>query len=83
MTMNTRSFYPGVFSAALLALAFVTSATAALPQFVKGEPVTSLAPLVEAASPAVVNIRVTLSAVSSACLMVAVDLAKSQAPDPG
>jgi len=59
MTMNTRSFYPGVFSAALLALAFVTSATAALPQFVKGEPVTSLAPLVEAASPAVVNIRVS------------------------
>jgi serine protease Do/serine protease DegQ len=57
--MKTRSFYPGVFSAALLALAFVTSATAALPQFVKGEPVTSLAPLVEAASPAVVNIRVS------------------------
>jgi len=34
-------------STLLLALAFVTSAYAALPQSVKGEPVTSLAPLVE------------------------------------
>jgi Do/DeqQ family serine protease len=46
-------------SALLFALAFLTSATAALPQSVKGEPVTSLAPLVEEVSPAVVNIRVS------------------------
>ncbi len=46
-------------STLLFALAYVTSATAALPQSVKGEPVTSLAPLVEEVSPAVVNIRVS------------------------
>jgi Do/DeqQ family serine protease len=46
-------------STLLFALAYVTSATAALPQNVKGEPVTSLAPLVEEVSPAVVNIRVS------------------------
>lgn len=41
---------------ALLALA--TGAQAQIPQFVKGEPVVSLAPLVEEVAPAVVNIRV-------------------------
>ena len=46
-------------STLLFALAFVTSAYAALPQSVKGEPVTSLAPLVEEVSAAVVNIRVS------------------------
>ena len=46
-------------STALFALALATSAYAALPQSVKGEPVTSLAPLVEEVSPAVVNIRVS------------------------
>jgi serine protease Do/serine protease DegQ len=46
-------------STVLLALAFATSAHAAMPQIVKGQPVTSLAPLVEEASPAVVNIRVS------------------------
>ena len=55
MTTNTRIFIPAL----LLALATLTSAYAALPQSVKGEPVTSLAPLVEEASPAVVNIRVS------------------------
>ena len=47
------------FAAVLLALAFIGSASAAMPQNVKGEPVTSLAPLVEEVSPAVVNIRVS------------------------
>jgi serine protease Do/serine protease DegQ len=51
-------------STLLLALAFVTSAYAALPQSVKGEPVTSLAPLVEEVSPAVVNIRVSQTVTS-------------------
>lgn len=51
-------------SALLFALAFLTSATAALPQSVKGEPVTSLAPLVEEVSPAVVNIRVSQTVTS-------------------
>ncbi|MCH8248106.1 MAG: Do family serine endopeptidase [Proteobacteria bacterium] len=46
-------------TALLLAVAYVAAAQSALPQSVKGEPVTSLAPLVEAASPAVVNIRVS------------------------
>jgi serine protease Do/serine protease DegQ len=40
-------------------LGLVASAQAALPQVVKGKPVTSLAPLVEEVSPAVVNIRVS------------------------
>ena len=53
MTMKTRLFIPA------LLLAFATSTLAALPQSVKGEPVTSLAPLVEEAAPAVVNIRVS------------------------
>ncbi len=55
MTTKTRFFIPAL----LLALATLGSAYAALPQVVKGEPVTSLAPLVEEASPAVVNIRVS------------------------
>ncbi len=55
MTMNTRL----TLSALLLALALATQAHGALPQSVEGEPVVSLAPLVEAASPAVVNIRVS------------------------
>lgn len=46
-------------SALILALCYATSLHAALPQFVKGEPVKSLAPLVEEVSPAVVNIRVS------------------------
>jgi len=46
-------------STLILVLAFVTSAYAALPLSVKGEPVTSLAPLVEEVSAAVVNIRVS------------------------
>lgn len=46
-------------TALLLAVAYVAAAQSALPQSVKGEPVTSLAPLVEEASPAVVNIRVS------------------------
>ena len=53
MTMKTRLFIPA------LLLALTTATFAALPQSVKGEPVTSLAPLVEEASPAVVNIRVS------------------------
>lgn len=55
MTMKMRL----PFSTLLLALALVTSAHAALPLSVKGKPVTSLAPLVEEVSPAVVNIRVS------------------------
>lgn len=46
-------------TALLLAVAYVAAAQSALPQSVKGEPVTSLAPLVEEVSPAVVNIRVS------------------------
>ena len=46
-------------SALLFALTCVTSADADLPQSVKGVSVTSLAPLVEEVSPAVVNIRVS------------------------
>ena len=45
-------------AAVLLALVSMTATEAALPQNVKGEAVTSLAPLVEDVSPAVVNIRV-------------------------
>ncbi len=55
MMMKTRLFSAILF----LALAGAASAQAALPQIVKGEPVTSLAPLVEEVSPAVVNIRVS------------------------
>ncbi len=40
-------------------LGLAASAQAALPEVVKGEPVASLAPLVEEVSPAVVNIRVS------------------------
>ncbi len=47
-----------LISALLFVLLATTAANAQLPQFVKGEPVTSLAPLVEEVSPAVVNIRV-------------------------
>ncbi|HNP37071.1 MAG TPA: Do family serine endopeptidase [Woeseiaceae bacterium] len=45
------------FSLALFVL-YTTGAGAALPTAIGGQPVTSLAPLVEATSPAVVNIRV-------------------------
>jgi serine protease Do/serine protease DegQ len=55
MTTKTRLLIPSL----LLALATLGTAYAALPQNVKGEPVTSLAPLVEEVSPAVVNIRVS------------------------
>ena len=55
MTTKLRLFFPTL----LIALACAMSAYAALPQSVRGEPVTSLAPLVEEASPAVVNIRVS------------------------
>jgi serine protease Do/serine protease DegQ len=55
MTMKSRLFLPAL----ILAVAYASSAFAALPQSVKGEPVTSLAPLVEQVSPAVVNIRVS------------------------
>jgi Do/DeqQ family serine protease len=43
----------------ILSLSVVVTARAALPEAVKGEPVTSLAPLVEEVSSAVVNIRVS------------------------
>jgi len=46
-------------SALLLAAMALATANAALPENVGGRPVVSLAPLVEAASPAVVNIRVS------------------------
>ncbi len=55
MTTKTRRIIPTL----LLTLAFVPVGHAALPQSVKGSPVTSLAPLVEEVSPAVVNIRVS------------------------
>lgn len=55
MTTKLRLLIPVLF----MTLACATSATAGLPQIVKGEPVTSLAPLVEQVSPAVVNIRVS------------------------
>lgn len=54
MTTKYRLFWTGL----LLALCSV-SAQAQLPSAIDGQPVTSLAPLVETASPAVVNIRVT------------------------
>ena len=46
-------------SSLILAVLAMVTAEAALPENVGGRPVTSLAPLVEAASPAVVNIRVS------------------------
>ena len=52
------------FSTLLIALAFATSTYADLPQSVKGVPVTSLAPLVEEVSAAVVNIRVSQTVTS-------------------
>jgi len=55
MTSKTRFFIPSL----LLAVAAMSTAYAALPSSVKGEPVASLAPLVEEVSPAVVNIRVS------------------------
>ena len=54
MITKTRLIWTGL----LLTLASL-SAQAALPNSVDGKPVTSLAPLVESASPAVVNIQVT------------------------
>ncbi len=48
-----------IWSSLLLAVLAMVTAEAALPDNVGGRPVTSLAPLVEAASPAVVNIRVS------------------------
>jgi len=48
-----------LFASMLLALLSIGTAQAALPTSVGGQAVTSLAPLVESASPAVVNIRVT------------------------
>ena len=44
---------------ATIALAFTGAAAAALPAAIDGQPVTSLAPLVEKTAPAVVNIRVS------------------------
>lgn len=48
-----------IWSSLLVAIMALTTAGAALPDNVSGRAVTSLAPLVEAASPAVVNIRVS------------------------
>jgi len=59
MMKQMRPSFSGSISSLFFALIFVTSANAALPQVVKGEPVSSLAPLVEEVSPAVVNIRVS------------------------
>ena len=53
MTMKTRLFFLS------LLLVFAATSFAALPAGIEGVPVTSLAPLVERASPAVVNIRVS------------------------
>ena len=55
MKMTSRLLFLTMF----IALAYATTALAALPQKVQGQPVTSLAPLVEQVSPAVVNIRVS------------------------
>ena len=55
MMNTTRMIWSGLVLAALA----LASADAALPESVGGRPVISLAPLVEAASPAVVNIRVS------------------------
>jgi len=57
--MTTRFFQAGI----LLVLMTLASAQAALPLSVGGQAVTSLAPLVEAATPAVVNIRVSQTVV--------------------
>lgn len=57
MTTKTRLFCASM----LFALLSMGTAQAALPTSVGGQAVTSLAPLVESASPAVVNIRVTQS----------------------
>jgi len=51
--------YRRIWSGALFAALAIATASAALPDSVGGRPVVSLAPLVEAASPAVVNIRVS------------------------
>ena len=48
-----------LWTSLLLALVTMSAAQAALPTSVGGQAVTSLAPLVESASPAVVNIRIT------------------------
>ena len=53
MTMKTRLFFSN------LLVLFAATSFAALPAGIEGVPVTSLAPLVEKASPAVVNIRVS------------------------
>ncbi len=53
MMTTTRTIW------SVLLLAVLASASAAIPDSVGGRPVVSLAPLVEAASPAVVNIRVS------------------------
>jgi len=55
MTITMRTLW----SSLLLAALALANAHAALPDNVGGRPVTSLAPLVEAAAPAVVNIRVS------------------------
>ena len=55
MTTTKKAIWSGLVLAALV----VASAQAALPDNVGGRAVVSLAPLVEAASPAVVNIRVS------------------------
>ncbi len=55
MMKTTRMIWSGLLLAALA----LATANAALPDSVGGRPVVSLAPLVEAASPAVVNIRVS------------------------
>ena len=55
MITNTRLLWTGL----LLALLSMGAASAALPTSVGGQAVTSLAPLVESASPAVVNIRIS------------------------
>lgn len=55
MTTKLRLLIPALF----MTLVCAASAAAGLPQMVKGEPVASLAPLVEQVSAAVVNIRVS------------------------
>lgn len=55
MMTTTRTFWSGL----ILAVLALANAQAALPDRVGGRPVPSLAPLVENASPAVVNIRVS------------------------
>ena len=55
MMTTARTLWSGLFLAALA----LATADAALPESVGGRPEVSLAPLVEAASPAVVNIRVS------------------------